>query len=343
MSGDPPTLRHLGHEAVLAAEAVAEAVRLARAVEHDVATGALTKADASPVTIADFAVQALVGSRLARDAPHDPLVAEEDATELRGAAEWRLRARVVDFVRRMESRAGPDAVLDWIDRGGGTPGPRFWTLDPIDGTKGLLRGGQYAIALALVVNGVVEIGVLGCPRLSLREGAASAMTGGVRGDGGIAIAVRGRGAWWMSPNDGSLAQLSVSATTDPVCTRVTHSFEAAHSDVSRLDRVLSALGSETPPMLMDSQAKHVVLAAGGADLLLRFPSSPGIRELIWDQAAGSLVIEEAGGRVTDLAGRALDFSTGRRLLRNEGLVASNGRLHDSVLAALRDSKDEQML
>jgi 3'(2'), 5'-bisphosphate nucleotidase len=343
MSGDPPTLRHLGEEAVLAAQTVAEAIRLARSVQHDAATGALTKADASPVTIADFAVQALVAARLARDAPHDPLVAEEDATQLRSDAEWRLRARVVDFVGRMESRAGPDLVLDWIDRGGGTPGPRFWTLDPIDGTKGLLRGGQYAIALALVVNGVVELGVLGCPRLSLREGATSAMTGGVRGDGGIAIAVRGRRAWWTSPIGGRLAQLSVSATTDPVRTRVLHSFEAAHSDVTRLDRVLSALGTEAPPMLMDSQAKHVVLAAGDADLLLRFPTSQGVRDTIWDQAAGSLLIEEAGGRVTDLAGRALDFSTGRRLLRNEGLVASNGRLHDSVLAALRSSKDRQTL
>jgi tRNA nucleotidyltransferase (CCA-adding enzyme) len=86
---------------------------------------------------------------------------------------------------------------------------------------------------------------------------------------------------------------------------------------------------------MDSQAKHVVIASGGADVLLRFPSEKGGHDAIWDQAAGSLLIEEAGGRVTDLRGRTLDFSAGRHLLYNEGLIASNGLLHDAALAAVR--------
>jgi 3'(2'), 5'-bisphosphate nucleotidase len=88
---------------------------------------------------------------------------------------------------------------------------------------------------------------------------------------------------------------------------------------------------------MDSQAKYAVLAAGGADVLVRLmsPSRPDYKEMIWDQAAGSIVIEEAGGRVSDLDGRALDFSHGRRLERNRGILATNGRLHDTVLKALR--------
>jgi hypothetical protein len=57
------------------------------------------------------------------------------------------------------------------------------------------------------------------------------------------------------------------------------------------------------------------------------------REAIWDEASGSLLIEEAGGRVSDLIGQPLDFAAGRRLYRNRGLVASNARLHDRVLAA----------
>ena len=58
----------------------------------------------------------------------------------------------------------------------------------------------------------------------------------------------------------------------------------------------------------------------------------------WDHAAGTLLISEAGGRVTDLAGQRLDFSTGRRLLRNTGLLASNGWLHDAALEAIEASR-----
>jgi 3'(2'), 5'-bisphosphate nucleotidase len=88
---------------------------------------------------------------------------------------------------------------------------------------------------------------------------------------------------------------------------------------------------------MDSQVKHVAIAIGRAGLLLRFPTREGFHDAIWDQAAGSLLIDEAGGRVTDLKGRSLDFSAGRRLLKNDGVVASNGRLHDAVMLGLRQS------
>jgi 3'(2'), 5'-bisphosphate nucleotidase len=88
---------------------------------------------------------------------------------------------------------------------------------------------------------------------------------------------------------------------------------------------------------MDSQAKYAVLAAGEGEVLLRLlsPTRPDYREKIWDQAAGSIVIEEAGGRITDLDGKSLDFSHGRTLAANRGVVATNGRLHDAVLDALK--------
>jgi 3'(2'), 5'-bisphosphate nucleotidase len=88
---------------------------------------------------------------------------------------------------------------------------------------------------------------------------------------------------------------------------------------------------------MDSQAKYMLLAAGKGDLYLRFLSSkqPDYKERIWDQAAGSLIVEEAGGKVSDLHGRNLDFSAGRTLLHNRGLLASNGYLHSQALQALQ--------
>jgi len=284
------------------------------------------------VTVADFSVQALVAAQLGRECPSDPLVAEEDASALRNAPD--ILNRVVDLTRLADPGLRAEEVLAWVDRGRGSHGRRFWTLDPIDGTKGLLRGGQYVVALALIEDGVVQVGVLGCPHLSLARDSTLSVDAGARGEGGLAVAVRGRGAWWLPRKDHSLTQLSVSRVSDPTRAQVLHSVEVSHSDVGTLGRLIAALGTDAPPWLMDSQAKHVLIASGAADVLLRFPSQRGFHDAIWDQAAGSLIIEEAGGRVTDLTGRALDFSTGRRLTRNDGLVATNGALHDAVLGAI---------
>jgi 3'(2'), 5'-bisphosphate nucleotidase len=88
---------------------------------------------------------------------------------------------------------------------------------------------------------------------------------------------------------------------------------------------------------MDSQAKYAVLAAGYGEIYLRLlsPKQPDYREKIWDQAAGSLIVEEAGGRVTDLQGQPLDFSRGRTLANNRGVLATNGRLHEAAMQGLK--------
>lgn len=317
------TITTLGVEADAATRILAEAVRLARAIAVP-ADGARIKDDASPVTVVDFAVQALVAERLAHAFPRDLLVAEEDAAALRAPGAEALLAQVTATAARADAAFDDRRLLAAIDRGRGEPGLRFWTLDPVDGTKGLLRGGQFVVALALVVGHEVQVGAIGCPRLGVPSG-----TGSV---GGVAVAARGRGSWWVPLDDGAPRPLRVSAVADAARARLTHSVEESHSDRGRMERVRQALGSLVPPVLLDSQAKHVVIAAGEADVLVRFPRA-GYHEAIWDIAAGALLIEEAGGRVTDLAGRPLDFSTGRRLTGNVGLVATNGRLHDAVLAA----------
>ena len=73
---------------------------------------------------------------------------------------------------------------------------------------------------------------------------------------------------------------------------------------------------------------------GDVNLRLLSPSRLDYREKIWDQAAGSIVVEEAGGRITDLHGASLDFTAGRTLANNQGILASNGHLHDTALTAL---------
>jgi 3'(2'), 5'-bisphosphate nucleotidase len=334
MSAEALVQQLLGREAIVAARAVAEAASLARWVQRGGMGNPLDKPDLSPVTVADFAVQALVAWRLASECPGLPLVAEEDAARLRAAESGDVCQAVLESVRRFEHDADLERVLAWVEKGSATPGHRFWTLDPIDGTKGYLRSRQYAIALALVEDGVVQLAALACPSLSLSGPRSVRTAGALSGHGGLAVAVRGRGAWWLVPAAEEMTRLTVSATRDPARARVLHSFEPAHSRMDELGQVLHAMGIQAGPLLMDSQAKHAVLAAGRADLLLRFPTRSDAHDWIWDQAAGALLIEEAGGQVSDLTGRPLDFSTGRRLLRNSGLVASNGWLHDAALRTI---------
>ena len=86
---------------------------------------------------------------------------------------------------------------------------------------------------------------------------------------------------------------------------------------------------------MDSQAKYGIVSRGDASIYLRLPTKKSYRENIWDHAAGSIIVEEAGGRVTDIQGKPLDFSAGNKLNNNRGIIATNGKLHDLLLEAVQ--------
>ena len=314
-----------------AVNAVRQASLLVQHVQAELVTPALTKDDRSPVTVADFAAQAVVGRLLSKTFPNDALVAEEDSNTLRKKDGGEALSLVTRFTARIEAGVDAGRVCGWIDYNRVDSAQRFWTLDPIDGTKGFLRGDQYITALALVVGGQVQIGVLGCPNLE----------DGYRPDfdgvGSLVIAVRGQGTWVSSlAAPERYERLRVSERSDPKEARILSSFEAGHTNLDKIEEFARALGVHAPMVRMDSQAKYALLASGKGDILLRFlsPAQPDYKEKIWDQAAGSLVLEEAGGRISDLAGRSLDFTTGRTLHNNRGVLASNGRYHPLAQRAL---------
>jgi len=319
-------------EIQFAINAVQQAALATRLVQDEMVSPALTKEDRSPVTVADFTSQAVIGQLLSTTFPDDALVAEEDSSALQAEDGAHTLQQVTHFVSGFVDEAGPQSVCQWIDFNRADRADRFWCLDPIDGTKGFLRRDQYAVALALVVNGVAQIGVLGCPNL------ASGYRPVLSGPGSLVIAVRGHGTWTTSLTaPGAYERLYVSAQVDPAQARLLRSFEAGHTNVDQIDVFAQTLGIQAGPVLMDSQAKYAVLAAGQGELMLRLLSTarPDYKEKIWDQAAGGLVLEEAGGCLTDLDGKPLDFTTGRSLTNNRGVLASNRLLHEAALRALR--------
>jgi len=312
----------------VAVEAVRSASRLCRSVRATFSDALATeKPDHSPVTVADLGSQVLISLALGEAFPTDPVMGEEDASQIEGAATGPIRAALQEHLLRelpgLDERAAEMALERCADTGG--PTGRWWTLDPVDGTKGFLRGGQYAIALALVNDGEVVLGVLGCPNLERADGRTGSLFVAERGGGTLELALDG---------DETRTKIRVADISNTASARYAESLEAAHSAQDEAGLIAIELGITEPPLRLDSQAKYGLVARGDASIYLRIPRG-GYVENVWDHAAGSLVVTEAGGMVTDIDGLPLDWTTGRRLTRNRGIIAAPAAIHGAVVAASR--------
>jgi 3'(2'), 5'-bisphosphate nucleotidase len=319
--------------------AVRQATRLCLAVRASLRPEVRDKTDNSPVTVADFGSQAVIGRALAIAFPRDPVIAEEDADEFDKPGNASLLDEVVDALRslRLEGDFNPTAaeVRGWINHGRNSRYcDRFWTVDPIDGTKGFLRNEQYAVALALIVEGQVAVAALSCPNLPIISDSAVAGRGVIfaaaRGQGALAVPLEQEAADSEEP-----VRMQVSQKANPATVRFCESVESGHSAHGNAAAIAARLGIVSPPVRMDSQAKYGIVARGDAEIYLRMPTRADYREKIWDHAAGALIVEEAGGTVTDVQGRPLDFHQGRELSGNRGVIVTNGRTHTLVLKTLQ--------
>ena len=318
-------------EVVTAIQTAMKASALCQKIRMDLEGGeSILKSDRSPVTIADYGSQAIICKMIRDRFPNDTIIAEEDSKELRNPDHSKILKQVTHHVHAFIPTSSSGEVCSWIDFSSNSVTDRFWALDPIDGTKGFLRGDQYAIALALIENGVVTLGLLACPNLYVDIHHPP----GERGC--LFIALKGKGSVQMDRNGLSPRTLSVSRVKNPSEATITESVEPDHADHLTHQRLAQKLNISKPSLRMDSQAKYGILARGEATLYLRVPSpsEPGYKEKIWDHAAGSIIAEEAGGKVTDVLGRPLDFSCGIEMVKNQGILVSNGILHEVVLKAL---------
>ena len=178
-------------------------------------------------------------------------------------------------------------------------------------------------ALALVEDGEVRLGVLGCPNLPTAGGGRGALF--VADDAGCVV---------FAGDGGGPSPVTVTHPDVLADARFCESVESGHSDHDQAAEIASRLGIRADPYRIDSQCKYGAVARGDASIYLRLPTRPGYREKIWDHAAGTLVVERAGGRVTDVSGAPLEFGRGRTLDRNRGVIATDGRFHDRVLEAV---------
>jgi 3'(2'), 5'-bisphosphate nucleotidase len=283
----------------------------------------LEKGGREPVTIADYGSQAIILRSAAMLHLTDRIFAEEGSATMLAVAGSERAASIAAMVgSAIGERCTPDDVVGWIDHVGGG-GPRTWAVDPIDGTKGFLRGDQFAIAVGILEGGVAVAGVLGCPRFELGGEKGVLLWGGP-----------GIGAFSEPLAGGPAMPVEVSAVTGPEAARVLGSVEAAHGDPAMVRDVIERAGLSGGWVRIDSQVKYAAVAAGEAEVYIRPRNRSDWRERVWDHAAGAAIVAGAGGLVTDLDGKPLDFTTGPRLERNRGVLVTNGKVHEVVLKAL---------
>jgi 3'(2'), 5'-bisphosphate nucleotidase len=312
-------------------DAVKAACQLCVRVQKELTDEAImTKSDKSPVTIADLGAQAVVSHLLFESFPDIPIVGEEDSGFLRSDSDF--AAKVLSYIQPVQPDIDMSQVLSYLDRAA-HPGGRglFWALDPIDGTKGFLRREQYAVCLGLIQDGEVLVAALGCPNLHVDPSKADGEVGC------LFIGVRGQGAVQYDLATGVEKPISVSSVTDITEACYCESVESQHGNQSRAGCLAKEMGITRPPVRMDSQCKFAVVARGECCLYLRLSAKKKDDQKIWDIAPGAMIVEEAGGRVSDANGVKLNYMFGRTIGVGD-LFASNGSIHGSVLEALQGEK-----
>jgi histidinol-phosphatase len=212
-------------------------------------------------------------------------------TEADRAVEQVLRKRIG------EERPGHSVVGE--EFGADDPGGARWILDPIDGTKNYLRGlPVWATLIALEREGRVEVGVVSAPALARRWWAA-------RGEGAFVNGRRIRVSKIADLSDAVLSYASLTSWEQ-------HGLGEQFLTLARSCWRTRGFGDFW---------SHMLVAEGGADLAVE----PEVE--LWDLAAPQVIVEEAGGRFTDLGGTPTPAGG--------SVVSTNGLLHDRVLTTLR--------
>lgn len=287
----------------------------------------LTKADHSPVTLADYTSQVIISLVLLKAFPNIPILGEEDAETLQTNQE--LLSQVTREVCKAIPNITERQVLKVLGQSSSSShSPElFWTLDPIDGTQGFIKNSHYAIALALVKKGSIVLGVLGCPNLTPDLIPSE--------NGTIYIAEKGRGANKRSILNPAETPIKVSPEKNLSKSVVCASPSSAHNKSKELTYLLQSLDTSKKPVFVHGQCKYALVADGTASLYFRLSTDQKYQEKIWDHAAGSIIVDEAGGITTDVRGKKLDFSIGTTLKNNCGILSTTKNLQQHLLHKIK--------
>ncbi|HQK93150.1 MAG TPA: inositol monophosphatase family protein [Armatimonadota bacterium] len=189
-------------------------------------------------------------------------------------------------------------------------GRRLWVIDPIDGTRGFARKtDDFCTMVALAVDGVPVVGVV-------HEPVPGRTTWAVRGGGCLCKMVSEE-----APRRVRVSSTAVAAQATVVVSRGRQGRPPSPQEQYGVRNALFSFSCGT---------KMAMVARGEADFYL----SSAHAYSDWDLCAGHLLVEEAGGTVSDGQGGALIYG-GASVTKDAGIIATNGRLHTAALQMLR--------
>ncbi|KAK0625850.1 hypothetical protein B0T14DRAFT_508673 [Immersiella caudata] len=333
---------------------------IAKTQDSDSLAIKMLKSDATPVTIADLAIQAMLLTVLNVTFPTYGLVAEESADQLRNDPELRaiVNSLIVDHARDntyawengcFAFSTNDTHVIKILDlagdpNGDGTTKPTFWVMDPIDGTASFVKGQQYAINLALISDGVEQLSAIACPLVdfNLAKTPLSKFTDATvppaSHPGTFLYAALGEGSYIM-PLDASqspirLPNIPPNAVSRPYLSTTATAVTSGKQDLHQ--QIATSLGATHPYCdLLAWVLRWVSLALQHATYTVWIYKNPNRHAKIWDHAGAMLLFREVGGKITDVNGREMDLSTGRTMSGNRGFVAASEGEHAAVLAEVR--------
>ena len=271
------------------------------------------KEDESPVTLADFASQIFIISKIKELFPKDQIIAEEDS----GAF---INLKVEDIIKKCYNSLNlvfEDDFKETLNYRGSIS-KRQWTIDPIDGTKGFQKHLAYAIGIGFMVQSEPTVCAISVPNYNERN-----LT--------IFSAEKNYGAK-VSYGAQNFNPIKVSENKIIKNFRMCHSL---HYDKPWVMNFARSLGI-TSFVQMDSMAKFCMIADSTADLYIKPLNIK--RSFTWDFLPGDLLVKEAGGTITDLNGNSIKYLNEKCIVTAPGLIASNGALHKDLLNALKSSK-----
>jgi 3'-phosphoadenosine 5'-phosphosulfate (PAPS) 3'-phosphatase len=263
------------------------------------------KLDQTPVTLADFASQIYIISRLKEYFPDDEIIAEEENIDL-------IDLKSENLINQCFTELGLEQLKDVKENIGfrGVSSEREWTVDPIDGTMGYLKNLTYAVGVGFMLKSIPKICAIAVPNYKEHSSA-------------IFSAEFTQGAQVSYDNE-DFTHIKVSQNEDIPKIRLSHSL---HYDKPWVLKFARKIGIQNF-IQIDSMAKFCMVADGSADLYIK--PLDRLHSFTWDFMPGDLIVREAGGEVTDLKGERLRFKKEKCLWTAPGIIASNSILQKKI-------------
>ena len=272
------------------------------------------KQDKSPVTLADYASQIYIISKLKTYYPNDSIYAEESFSSNLNLSSEKIIQSCYDTLH-LSLKPNFEDIINYR----GNHSHRRWSIDPIDGTKGYQKGLTYAVGIGLMINQEKTLSIIGVPNYN-ENGTA------------IFIARRNEGAK-ASYGGKEFKPIQVSEQRNIEQSYLCHSLHYDEPWVLKLAQILGIKKF----VQIDSMAKFCMIADGSADLYIK-PMNKD-RSFIWDFLPGDLLVSEASGIVTDLNGKHVKYKNNKCVISAPGLVVSNGKFHDEIIETIKIHSD----